>query len=105
MQGGAGTAIYEKLKKMEILFDQEEFVVIDNGTGFVKAGFSGQDLPRIIIPTCVGEHVEPIDPTTNPTSTQADQQEEKKTTYAFGYAALQAKETHDIIEPIERGII
>jgi len=26
---------------MEILFDQEEFVVIDNGTGFVKAGFSG----------------------------------------------------------------
>jgi len=26
---------------MEIFFDQEEFVVIDNGTGFVKAGFSG----------------------------------------------------------------
>lgn len=47
---------------MEILFDQEEIVVIDNGTGFVKAGFSGQDLPRIIIPTCVGEHTEMIDP-------------------------------------------
>lgn len=61
MQGGAGTAIYEKLKKMEILFDQEEFVVIDNGTGFIKAGFSGQDLPRISIPQCVGEHVEEID--------------------------------------------
>lgn len=35
------SAIQEKLKKMEIFFDQEEFVVIDNGTGFVKAGFSG----------------------------------------------------------------
>jgi len=26
---------------MEIAFDQEEYLVIDNGTGFVKAGFSG----------------------------------------------------------------
>lgn len=33
--------IEEKLKQMEIRFDQEEFVVIDNGTGFIKAGFSG----------------------------------------------------------------
>ena len=52
------SAIEEKLKKMEIRFDQEEYVVIDNGTAFVKAGFSGQDLPRLIIPTVVGEHVE-----------------------------------------------
>jgi actin-related protein len=35
------SAIQEKLKKMEIFFDQEEFLVIDNGTGFIKAGFSG----------------------------------------------------------------
>jgi actin len=52
------SAIQEKLKKMEIFFDQEEFVVIDNGSGFVKAGFSGQDLPRLIIPTVMGEHTE-----------------------------------------------
>lgn len=52
------SAILEKLKMMEIFFDQEEIVVIDNGTGFVKAGFSGQDLPRLIIPTVVGEHIE-----------------------------------------------
>ena len=56
------SAIQEKLKKMEIFFDQEEFLVIDNGTGFVKAGFSGQDLPRLTIPTVVGEHTEQIDP-------------------------------------------
>ena len=35
------SAIQEKLKKMEIFFDETEFVVIDNGTGFIKAGFSG----------------------------------------------------------------
>ena len=74
---------------MEIFFDQEEFVVIDNGTGFVKAGFSGQDLPRLIIPTVMGEHTEQIDPQMlgNAQNTGGDVQEEKKT-YAFGNAAL-----------------
>ena len=33
--------IQEKLRNMEIFFDQEEYLVIDNGTGFIKAGFSG----------------------------------------------------------------
>lgn len=46
---------------MEVRFDQEEFVVIDNGTGFIKAGFSGQDLPRIVMPTVIGEKTEIID--------------------------------------------
>jgi actin-related protein len=55
------SAIQERLKKMAIDFDQEEFVVIDNGTGFVKAGFSGQDLPRLIIPTVVGLHLEKVE--------------------------------------------
>jgi actin-related protein len=39
---------------METFFDQKEFVVIDLGTGFIKAGFSGEDLPRLVIPTVVG---------------------------------------------------
>ncbi len=79
------SAIQEKLKQMEIFFDQEEFVVIDNGTGFVKAGFSGQDLPRLIIPTVVGEKVEKPDPNAN--NAANDLQEERKS-YAFGNAAL-----------------
>jgi len=54
-------SIEEKLRNMEVRFDQEEYVIIDNGTGFVKAGFSGQDLPRIVIPTVIGEHTEEAD--------------------------------------------
>ena len=50
--------IQEKLRNMEIFFDQEEYLVIDNGTGFIKAGFSGQDLPRLVIPTVHAEHIE-----------------------------------------------
>ena len=96
------SSIEEKLKKMEVRFDQEEFVVIDNGTGFIKAGFSGQDLPRIIMPTVMGEHTEPIDPTQQ--QNPHDQQSEKKT-YAFGNAAYQNKHTHTLYEPIRRGTI
>ena len=95
-------AFNEKLKKMEIFFDQEEFVVIDNGTGYVKAGFSGQDLPRLTIPTVVGEHIETVDPTLQQNANEI--QEEKKT-YAFGHQALAAKATHSLFEPIQRGVI
>lgn len=35
---------------METYFDFNEVVVIDNGTGFIKAGFAGEDLPRVSIP-------------------------------------------------------
>jgi actin-related protein len=47
---------------MEIFFDQKVFVVIDHGTGFIKAGFSGEDLPRCVIPAVVGTHQIQIDP-------------------------------------------
>ena len=32
----------------------ESAVVIDNGTGFIKAGMSGEDCPRVIEPTLIG---------------------------------------------------
>ena len=76
--------------------------MIDNGTGYVKAGFSGQDLPRLIIPTVVGEHTETVDATLQQNANEI--QEEKKT-YAFGNAALAAKSTHSLFEPIQRGVI
>lgn len=44
------SAIKQRLDKMETYFDFNEVVVIDNGTGFIKAGFAGEDLPRVSIP-------------------------------------------------------
>lgn len=40
-----------KMKEMETEFDIEENVVIDLGSAFTKIGFSGEDLPRAIIPS------------------------------------------------------
>lgn len=85
------SAIEEKLTKMEVRFDTEEFIVIDNGTGFIKAGFSGQDLPRMIIPNVIGEHIEVIDPSLQGPH---DTGENTKKTYAYGNAAYQNKATH-----------
>ena len=43
------------MQNMEIRFDESEVIVVDIGTGFIKAGFSGEDLPRVVIPTVIGE--------------------------------------------------
>ena len=56
------SAIEKRLEKMEIAFDQEEFVVLDIGSGFIKAGFSGEDMPRVVIPTAIAEQTAELDP-------------------------------------------
>jgi actin-related protein len=69
---------------MDVYFDQEEFLVIDNGSGFIKAGFSGQDLPRIVMPTVVGSTKLAPDPNTNVQGDEAD----GKVIYEYGNAAI-----------------
>ena len=34
--------------------EEQQTCVIDNGSGVVKAGFSGEDAPRAIFPSIVG---------------------------------------------------
>ena len=36
---------------MEAELDTKDFIVIDNGTGYIKAGYSGEDAPKIVMPT------------------------------------------------------
>jgi len=49
------SAIQKRLSNMEVRFDESEVIVIDMGSGFIKAGYSGEDLPRVVIPTVIGE--------------------------------------------------
>jgi actin-related protein len=32
-----------------------ESIIIDNGTNTIKAGFSDDDMPRVVIPTVLGK--------------------------------------------------
>lgn len=43
--------LQNKMKEIETQFDQEENIVIDLGHAYAKIGFSGEDLPRVIIPS------------------------------------------------------
>lgn len=97
------SAIEKRLDKMEIAFDQEEFVVIDMGTGFIKAGFSGEDLPRVVIPTAVAEQTIEVPPEAlnQPGGTDA----KPKTSYTFGNGAIASRDTHEYSEPIQRGVV
>ena len=40
-----------KVKEMETEFDLTEHLVIDLGNAYTKIGFSGEDLPKEIIPS------------------------------------------------------
>lgn len=35
-------------------------VVIDNGTSICKAGFAGDDFPRVVLPSIVGRSRQPV---------------------------------------------
>jgi actin len=38
----------------------EQAVIIDNGSGFIKAGFAGDDTPRVVFPSVVGKRINPV---------------------------------------------
>ena len=35
-------------------------VIIDNGSGFIKAGFNGDDTPRAVFPSVIGKRLNPV---------------------------------------------
>lgn len=84
---------------MEVRFDEDEFVVIDMGTGYIKAGYSGEDLPRVVIPTVLGEKNIAIDEGGNNSEVKT------KTSYKVGNSAFSARDDHELYFPIERGVV
>ena len=43
--------LHSKIKEMETEFDLTEHLVIELGNAYTKIGFSGEDLPKEIIPS------------------------------------------------------
>ncbi len=43
-----------KMKEMETEFDINEHLVLDLGNAFTKVGFSGEDLPKMLMPSIFG---------------------------------------------------
>ena len=66
---------------MEVRFDESETIVVDLGSGFIKAGYSGEDLPRVVIPTVLGEST--IDVLEDATNNQGGESK-NKIVHSFG---------------------
>ena len=65
-------------------------VVIDNGSGMCKAGFAGDDTPRVVFPSVVGKRINPVSAGQN--------------TYV-GDDAQSISGTLTISHPLENGIV
>ena len=75
------------------MVDAQIHVVIDNGTGFMKGGFSGENAPRAVFPTLIGT------PKENKLLT------DKNIPRIIGQEALEKIGMANVRAPIEKGII
>jgi actin, other eukaryote len=76
---------------MEAELDSKIFIVIDNGTGYIKAGYSGDDAPTVILPSVVSV-------------VESQEQGKPKTFYSGPDLDLKNPETA-LQFPLERGTI
>ena len=97
------SAIQKRLQNMEIRFDESEVIVVDVGTGYIKAGYSGEDLPRVVLPTIIGMHESSSvdDATTN----AGDSKPNKVVSKKMGNEAYLHQSDHELYNPIQRGIV
>ena len=75
------------------MVDTQIHVVIDNGTGFMKGGFSGENAPRAVFPTLIGT------PKENKLLT------DKNIPRIIGQEALEKIGMANVRAPIEKGVI
>lgn len=92
-------SIEDTYNSMITFFDQKDYIVIDNGTGYLKCGFSGEDLPRVTIPTVMGVKEIQVE------SNQGIEQGLKRYSKVYGYESLAERFNYDTFFPVKRGII
>jgi actin-related protein len=76
------------------MVESQQHIVIDNGSGFIKAGFSGEEAPRSVFPSVVGR-----------TKVQGIMIGSEKKDIFIGQEAEEKRSVLNIKHPIEHGII
>ncbi len=87
---------------MEVRFDESEVIVVDMGTGFIKAGYSGEDLPRVVIPTVIGEHE---NTSAEDSANNGDSKPARVVSKKIGNEAYVNQSDHELYTPITGGIV
>jgi len=85
--------------------DEQDVVVLDTGSGYLKVGFSGEDAPRAVLPTVITTMT--IDRTREEESALGDSTTQAKTKDFFGDKALQhfGHANAKVTRPVLRGEI
>eukprot|EP00928_Gymnodinium_smaydae_P073031 TRINITY_DN562_c0_g1_i1.p1 TRINITY_DN562_c0_g1~~TRINITY_DN562_c0_g1_i1.p1 ORF type:complete len:451 (+),score=120.58 TRINITY_DN562_c0_g1_i1:159-1355(+) len=84
--------------------DEQDVIVMDNGSGYLKVGFSGEDAPRAVLPTAVATTILD-DAREDEHSAAADNAAQKKPQAFYGEEAVAQKGNAHITWPVQRGEI
>jgi len=91
--------------ELECTMDEQDVIVLDNGSGYLKVGFSGEDAPRGVLPSAVTTTT--VDETRDDEHTvSVDSAVQKKSQSYYGEEALkQAAEAANacVARPVRRG--
>lgn len=88
--------------ELECTMDEQDVVVLDNGSGFLKVGFSGEDAPRAVFATAVANAI--VHESREDDHAVSDSAAQKKSQAIYGDdAVLQANAV--ITRPVQRGEI
>mmetsp|Transcript_27238 Transcript_27238/g.65600 ORF Transcript_27238/g.65600 Transcript_27238/m.65600 type:complete len:393 (+) Transcript_27238:51-1229(+) len=89
---------------LECAFDVTDVVVMDTGSGFLKVGFSGEDAPRAVFPTC--RAVLQNDEAKDDEVSHAGDGSGLKSQSFFGQEAIRAEgDGAQLTWPMERGVV
>lgn len=85
--------------ELECTMDEQDVIVLDTGSGFLKVGFSGEDAPRAVFSTAVATSI--VDENREDEG-QADPSAQKKSQLFFGDEAV-AQVNANVTRPVQRG--
>lgn len=88
--------------ELECTMDEQDVIVLDNGSGYLKVGFSGEDAPRAVLPTVVG--IKTDDEAGAEEHAGMTVESQKKSQSFFGDEALREVNAQ-ITKPVNRGEI
>jgi len=91
--------------ELECTMDEQDVIVLDNGSGYLKVGFSGEDAPRAVLPTVVTTTVDEAREDEHTIS--VDSAAQKKSQTFYGEEALREgiKDNATMTKPVQRGEI
>jgi len=88
--------------ELECTMDEQDVVVLDGGSGYLKVGFSGEDAPRAVLPTAMATTL--VDESREEESQAVSEASQKKSQLFYGEEALMQPNAV-VTRPVQRGEI